>query len=193
MCALPTSPRSRTARIIAALAVAAVVTSCGSPERSGSSFCRQLGEELPGIGQSMATTRDIEAMIGRWDRLLERAPLTVESDIAVVTALLRKAAAVDPSKPDQVQDLADASYEANQSAEAVRDWVLDTCAVDIATGLTVAPPRTAPPTTAAPATTVAPATTLASATTIAPATTPVPATVPAPATTVAPVTPTPAP
>ena len=141
----------------------------------------------------MATTRDIEAMIGRWDRLLERAPLTVESDIAVVTALLRKATAVDPSKPDQVQDLADASYEANQSAEAVRDWVLDTCAVDIATGLTVAPPRTAPPTTAAPATTVAPATTLASATTIAPATTPVPATVPAPATTVAPVTPTPAP
>lgn len=129
----------------------------------------------------MATTRDIEAMIGRWDRLLERAPLTVEGDIAAVTALLRKAAAVDPSKPDQVQDLADASYEANQSAEAVRDWVLDTCAVDIATGLTVAPPRTAPPTTVAPATT------------LAPATTPVPATVPVTATTVAPVSPTPAP
>lgn len=93
------------------------------------------------------TTRDVEAMIGRWERLLERAPLTIEDDIASVTDLLRKAAAVDPNDPAEVQDLADTSYESNQAAVAVRDWVLDTCAVDIATGLTVAPPRTAPPTT----------------------------------------------
>lgn len=103
------------------------------------------------------TTRDVEAMIGRWERLLERAPLTIEDDIAAVTDLLRKAAAVDPNDPAEVQDLADTSYESNQAAVAVRDWVLDTCAVDIATGLTVAPPRTAPPTTI-PETTVAPTT-----------------------------------
>lgn len=123
----------------------------------------------------MVTSRDVDAMIGRWERLLERAPLTIEGDMAVVTDLFRKAAAVDPADPVEVQDLADASYAANQAAEAVREWVQSTCAVDVATGLTIAPPRTAPPTTI-PASTV-PATTAPSV--------PAPATT-VPATTVAP-------
>ena len=193
MCAATTTTRSRVrhalgtgslrATLVVAMALAAA--SCGSPERSGASFCRQLGEELPGIGQKMVTSRDVEAMIGRWERLLERAPLTIEGDMAVVTDLFRTAAAVDPADPVEVQDLADASYAANQAAEAVREWVQSTCAVDVATGLTIAPPRTAPPTTI-PASTV-PATTEPAAT--VPATTapsvPAPATT-APATTVAP-------
>jgi len=105
----------------------------------------------------VVSTRDVETMIGRWERLLERAPLSIEGDMAVVTDLFREAAAVDPADPTEVQDLADASYAANQAAEAVRKWVQSTCAVDVATGLTIAPPRTAPPATS-PATTVPPTT-----------------------------------
>lgn len=184
MCAHHGSRRSHRANLASVAALLVLVTACGAPERSGTSFCRQLGEELPGIGLPMASTREVEAMIGRWERLLERAPLTVEDDIAVVTDLLRKAASVDPADPAEVQDLADTSYEAKQSADAVRDWVLDTCAVDISTGLTVAPPRTAPPTTVPPDTTLLPDTTVppdatAPATTVsssvAPATTSAPA------------------
>lgn len=181
MCAALHHQRSRRAAIVATLASLALISSCGAPERSGASFCRQLGEELPGIGQPMATTRDVESMIGRWERLLERAPLTIEQDIAVLTDLLRKAASVDPASPAEVQELADTSYESKQAADAVRDWVLDTCAVDISTGMTVAPPRTAPP-----ATTIPPVTTTVPDTT--PVTTAAPSVAPsvAPATSVAP-------
>lgn len=167
-------------RMMASVVTLAVtVSACGPPERSGSSFCRQLGNELPGIGQPMATTRDVEAMVGRWERLLERAPLTIEDDMAVFTDLLRKAASVDPSNPAEVQDLADTSYESNQAAVAVRDWVLDTCAVDIATGLTVAPPRTAPPTTV-PQSTVVPSSTAPPGTTAETTVAPAGSTAPAP-------------
>ena len=65
-----------------------------------------------------------------------------------------------PDVVGQVQELADASYKANEASENVRAWVKSTCAVDIATGLNIEPPRTVPPATttvpAAPVTTAAP-------------------------------------
>ena len=117
-------------------------------------------------------------MVDRYERLLERAPLTIEKDMAVITDLLQQAAKLNANNPEEIQALADASYAANQSALQVRDWVKSTCAVDISSGLNIEPPRVA--TTTVPATTV-PVTTI-------PAAPPAP-TVPAPvpvATTVAP-------
>jgi hypothetical protein len=131
----------------------------------------------------MQTSKEVSAMVDRYERLLERAPLTIEKDMAVITDLLQQAAKLNANNPEEIQDLADASYAANQSALQVRDWVKSTCAVDISSGLNIEPPRVATttiPTTAAPATTV-PVTTI-------PAAPPAP-TVPAPvpvATTVAP-------
>jgi hypothetical protein len=93
-------------------------------------------------------------MVDRYERLLEKAPLSIEKDLAVLTELLRTAEDVDPNKPDEVQTLADATYAANQSALAVRDWIKSTCAVDISTGLNIDPPRL--PTTTVAGTTVAP-------------------------------------
>jgi len=61
---------------------------------------------------------------------------------------------VDPSNKEALQEMADATYAANQSALNVRDWVKSTCAVDISTGLNIDPPRL-PTTTIATTTTVA--------------------------------------
>lgn len=167
MCARPTLLRTAVTTVAAILVLAA----CSSPERTGTAFCGQLARELPAIAEPVATGDDVSAMVSRWERLLERSPLSIESDVETVTELFRSASRVDPSDTDQVQALADQSYAANKSAEAVRDWVKDTCAVDVATGVTIAPPRTAPSTTIAATTTVA-----AAATTVAPATTPAAAT-----------------
>jgi hypothetical protein len=131
----------------------------------------------------MQTSKEVSAMVDRYERLLERAPLTIEKDMAVITDLLQQAAKLNANNPEEIQALADASYAANQSALQVRDWVKSTCAVDISSGLNIEPPRVATttiPTTVAPATTV-PVTTI-------PAAPPAP-TVPAPvpvATTVTP-------
>ena len=160
MCARPTLLRAVAVTVLAATAL----TACSSSERTGTAFCRQLANELPAIAEPVATGDDVSAMVSRWERLLERSPLTIETDVETGTELFRSASRLDPSDPDAVQALADQSYAANKSAEAVRDWVKDTCAVDVATGVTIAPPRTAPSTTVAAATTIAVTTTVSSTT-----------------------------
>jgi len=151
------------------------LSACGGPSRTGTSFCRQLAEELPEIAQRMQTPKEVSAMVERYERLLERAPLTIEKDMAVMTDLLQQAAKVNTNNPEEVQAVADASYAANQSALQVRDWVKSTCAVDISSGLNIEPPRVATttiPTTVPPSTVpVAPAPTMPVAplaTTVAP-------------------------
>ncbi len=151
------------------------LSACGGPSRTGTSFCRQLAEELPEIAQRMQTPKEVSAMVERYERLLERAPLTIEKDMAVMTDLLQQAAKVNTNNPEEVQAVADASYAANQSALQVRDWVKSTCAVDISSGLNIEPPRVATTTipSTVPATTipVAPAPTMPVApvaTTVAP-------------------------
>jgi hypothetical protein len=91
----------------------------------------------------MQTPKEVSAMVERYERLLERAPLTIEKDMAVMTDLLQQAAKVNTNNPEEVQAVADASYAANQSALQVRDWVKSTCAVDISSGLNIEPPRVA--------------------------------------------------
>jgi hypothetical protein len=144
----------RAAVLTSVLFSALALVSCGGSERTGSAFCAQLGKEIPAIAQQPTTIDQISAMVDRYERLLEKAPLSIEKDLAVLTELLRTAEDVDPNKPDEVQTLADATYAANQSALAVRDWIKSTCAVDISTGLNIDPPRL--PTTTVAGTTVAP-------------------------------------
>ena len=103
------------------------------------------------------------AMIDRYERLLKRAPLSIEGDFAILTGLLQDASKVDPSDKEALQKMADATYAANQSALNVRDWVKSTCAVDISTGLNIDPPRL-PTTTIATTTTIAITATVATTT-----------------------------
>jgi len=150
-------PRA-SALLAATVPVLLSLTSCGG-ERTGTAFCRQLAREVPAIGEPVTTKTQALGIVERYERLLEKAPLTIEPDLRIVTDLLRMAAKVDTEDPAQVQELADASYKAEKASENVSDWVKSTCAVDLATGLSIEPPRTVPTTTttvAAPAPTAAP-------------------------------------
>lgn len=150
------------------VALAVGLSACGGASRTGTSFCRQLSQELPAIAQRMQTPTEVSAMVNRYQRLLERAPLTIEKDMAVLTDLLQQAANLNTNKPEAVQALADATYAANQSALQVRNWVKSTCAVDISSGLNIEPPRVATTTTLVAAATTVPATSVPAATTSAP-------------------------
>jgi len=146
----------RSAVLAMATGLIFVISSCAAPSRTGSSFCAQLGRELPAIGQPMVTGTDVTAMVNRYERLLKRAPLSIEGDFAILTGLLQDTSRVNPSDKEALQKMADATYAANQSALNVRDWVKSTCAVDISTGLNIEPPRVPTTTIAATTTTVAP-------------------------------------
>ncbi len=142
---------------VTVLSVSAL-TACSGTERTGSAFCAQLGKELPAIAAPMSTTKEVTAMIDRYERLLARAPLSIEEDLQTLTDVLKQAEKVNTNDPVQVQALADATYRANQASLSVRDWVKSTCAVDISTGVTIEPMRQPTTTTnAPPATTGAPA------------------------------------
>lgn len=147
----------RTTLWAAVLSLTLGLTACGGPARTGTSFCRQLAQELPAIAQRIQTTKEVNMMVDRYQRLLDRAPLTIEKDLAVMTDLLRQASQINTNKPEDVQALADATYAANQSALHVRDWVKSTCAVDISSGLNIEPPRVATTTVPSTSTTAAPA------------------------------------
>lgn len=121
--------------------VGAVLTGCTSTQRTGTNFCKRLAESLPEIGEPVETQGEVLEQVSRYERLLEVAPLSIEEDLAVLTALIRRAAEVDPNDPAQLQALADESYAAKSSAEAVAAWTISTCAVDISTGMRVDPPR----------------------------------------------------
>lgn len=140
-----------------ALAASPLLVSCGGPERTGTAFCRQLAREIPGIALPVTTKTGANEIVHRYERLLEVAPLSVEKDLRTLTDVLRQAVELDASDPAAAQKLADDTYKSNRAALNVKDWVIDTCAVDISTGQTVAPPRTVPPPTT---TTVAVTTTL---------------------------------
>lgn len=143
----------RTSVMAVVLFCAAIFTACGGSQHTGSAFCAQLGKEIPGIAAQPTTDAEVTEMVNRYERLLERAPLAIEKDLAVVTDVLRLAEKLDTKNPDKVQELADATYAANQSALSVREWVKSTCAVDISTGVTIEPMRQPTTTTIAAATT----------------------------------------
>jgi len=144
MCA----PRSRiTLSFVLAAVLAFGATSCSNNTRTGTAFCQRLQTELPGINDPMESQADVLRMVSRYKRLLDVAPLSIEEDFRVLTRLLEDASKANPNDPESLQDIADAAYAANTSALQVSRWVYDTCAVDIATGMNVAPPRTAPPST----------------------------------------------
>jgi hypothetical protein len=133
------------ALIIGAVTIA--LTACSGGQKSSNAFCKQLADELPEIGQPMDTGGDVVAQVARYKRLLNVAPLTIEEDFKVLTDLLDTASRLNPNNTDEVQKIADMAYAANMSAQAVAAWVKDTCAVDLATGVTVVPPRVATSTT----------------------------------------------
>lgn len=137
---------ARVPRLAAAVLVVTLLASCGD-ERTGSAFCARLGKETPAIGQPITTKTEATEMVSRYERLLDVSPLSIERDMTSVVEVLRLASRIDTNDPQEVQELADATYAANQAALNVRDWVKSTCAVDISTGMSIAPPRTAPPTT----------------------------------------------
>lgn len=147
---------------VAALSIALVA--CGSNGRTGTNFCRQLQSELPEIGEPIRNTSDASAMVRRYKRLLKVAPLTIQDDFTAITNVLDMAAAANPNKTDELQEVADAAYAANAAARNVVAWVKDTCAVDISTGVSVPPSREPAPTT----TSIATTTTVATTTTPAP-------------------------
>ena len=127
----------RTAATVSVLAL--VTVSCSETPRTATNFCRQLAKELPGITQPSATQAEVSSMLDRYKRLGKVAPLAIEADWKSLTELLTLASRMNATDSESVQAVVDMSYSTKKAADAAAKWILETCAVDISTGLNVGP------------------------------------------------------
>jgi len=98
-----------------------------------------LAKELPGITQPSATQAEVSSMLDRYKRLGKVAPLAIEADWKSLTELLTLASRMNATDSESVQAVVDMSYSTKKAADAAAKWILETCAVDISTGLNVGP------------------------------------------------------
>ncbi len=121
------------------LCLALVASACGQPARTATNFCRQLANEAPAITQPTVTSADIATMLDRYKRLGEVSPLAIEKDWESLIELLSVASRVKANDPESVQAVVDMAYSTEKAADAAAKWIVETCGVDISSGLNVAP------------------------------------------------------
>ena len=115
------------------------VTACSETPRTGTNFCRQLAQEMPGISVMPATVDEVIAAVGHFTRLQKVAPLEVQQDWDVLTELMIAASKVKAEDAESVQHVADLAYASEASSKSASDWVKATCGVDISLGVQVTP------------------------------------------------------
>jgi len=136
-CVRTTRPTAKHVFAIAVLALAA--TACSETPRTATNFCRQLANELPGITEPTVTPAEVATMLERYKRLGKVAPLVIEKNWQSLTELLTLASRVNANEPESVQAVVDMAYTTEKAAAEAAKWILETCAVDISTGLNVGP------------------------------------------------------
>jgi hypothetical protein len=92
---------------------------------------------MPGIAEQPATPELINSTVKHYKNLQALAPLQVEDNWNALTLLMEKASKIDAADEASVQEVVDLSYATEKHATAAFAWVLATCGVDIATGLSV--------------------------------------------------------
>lgn len=121
------------------LCLTLVASACSQAPRTATNFCRQLAKEAPGISQPTVTPADIASMLDRYKRLGKVSPLAIEKDWESLIELLSVASRVKANDPESVQAVVDMAYSTEKAAVAAAKWIVETCGVDISSGLNVAP------------------------------------------------------
>ncbi|MCU1394331.1 MAG: hypothetical protein JWM34_2759 [Ilumatobacteraceae bacterium] len=120
------------ATVTAALVLVAGLSACGDAAiRSTSQFCGELKAHANEIQTPPAKADEIPALITLYSKMGEVAPLEIEGAWEKVYGSLKTANTVDANNPASVQAVADAAYDAQQSAAQVVTWAHDNCGIDL--------------------------------------------------------------
>lgn len=123
--------------ILSCLAIS--LAACSQTPRTATNFCRQLDKETPFIGDPPVTAADVAAMLARYQRLSKATPLVIEDEWKSLTELFAVASRVKSNDPESVQAVIDMAYSTEKASLTVAKWTLETCGIDISSGLKVAP------------------------------------------------------
>lgn len=155
---MPDSPVVRARSIIlvgagALVPLGVLATSCGDDGPGDTArFCTAVQENAAALTTPPATLDDVDGFVDLYRRIGRVAPLAIEPHWQALILSYETANAVDATDPESVQRALAQAYATEESAVAVRDFLLTRCNVDIGPVATIVPAQPAvapPPTTAA--------------------------------------------
>jgi hypothetical protein len=138
--------------VTVAVFLGVVALGCAETPRTATNFCRVLADRIDEMTTPPTNNGEVDRLVEHYGRLAEVAPLEVEADFIALREVFAAASKVNVGDADSVQELADAAYAAETSADRAAMYAAATCGVDLSTGFAVQVPTQAPetPTTTEP-------------------------------------------
>lgn len=125
--------------------LAALLPGCGDDGPGDTArFCTEVLEHREELTTPPETLEDVDAFIALYRRIGRVAPLAIEPHWEALTQAYETANTLDPTDPESEQAALARAYATERSAVAVRDFLMDWCAVDIGPVATIVPPATPP-------------------------------------------------
>ena len=123
------------ARLAAALFAGTVVVACGGDDDAAGNAERFCGEielhQAALFAPDLSSSAEIAPLVELYNEIGELAPLAIEDDWEQLVLNYETASTVVPGDDASIQEAAAQAYQSEQSAAAVKQWLIDNCALDI--------------------------------------------------------------
>jgi hypothetical protein len=123
--------------------IVAVSAACGDDAPRAERFCDRLHDDQSVLSSVPPTPEGLDQVVDAYRDAGEVAPLAVEDDWAVITALIEAAAEADPQDPVAIEQVRTEAVAATQSIERITAYAAETCGLDFS-GLPLAPTSSTP-------------------------------------------------
>jgi hypothetical protein len=122
------------ARIAALLVVGTTIVACGGDDDAGDAerFCGEIEVHQGALfSPDISSATEIGPLVELYREIGELAPLAIEDEWDQLVLNYETASTVVPGDEASIQAAAAQAYQTEQSAAAVKQWLVDNCALDI--------------------------------------------------------------
>jgi hypothetical protein len=126
--------RVRNLGVMLAVVTCCGIASCGSdaPPATDEQYCATISASLEQLNApAIVDSGGIEATATLYRSITSIAPLAVQPEWETMTSNVEAAAAIDPSDPASVQQLADMTRSSQHAASTISDYTSKLCGVTI--------------------------------------------------------------
>ena len=129
---MPITGRHASSTALALLIVGASIAGCGNDGADAGRFCGEIDANQAALfAPQLTSATEIAPLLDLYRKVGELAPLAVEDDWNQLIVNYETASTVVPGDPASEQAAAAEAYQTEKSAVAVKQWLIDNCAVDI--------------------------------------------------------------
>jgi len=136
---VPTRFRQRrtgpAARVAAAVIVGASIAACSSDDNAAGNaerFCGEIEVHQGALfAPDLSSAAEIAPLVELYREIATLAPLAIEAEWDQLVLNYETASTVVPGDEASIQAAAAQAYQSEQSAAAVKEWLVDNCALDI--------------------------------------------------------------